>query len=413
MSEHESRLRRFILDSGIGPDTMDSELFIRSFIDQMQRGINKQPSSLGMIPTYLSCEERLPLNEYAVAIDAGGTNFRTALLCFREDGAVMEHYKSYPMPGTKAPVSWEEFISFAADCVRPLMQYTERIGICISFPTTVFPDSDGVIEHFTKEVNISGFEGRHVCRDLLAALNIPSARACIINDTAAVLLSALAGGAPSEGLVGLINGTGTNTCVQVPCRSLGLPGDGRMIVDIESGGFKPPQRSDIDLRLDAATASPGVYTEEKLVSGAYLGEICRLALIEAAGQGLFSKPTAALILRLSQLQSPIADSLACGVKPDFIADEADLNAAAQIAQAVYKRAAKHIACTLSAIYRFSGTAAGSSVTVSADGSVFRKSSVFRAALEDYTAQYCPQLHLSFTETENATIIGTAIAALIN
>lgn len=107
-----------------------------------------------MIPTYVSCDRKLPLNKYAVAIDAGGTNFRTALLKFTEDGASLEQFNSYPMPGTRGKVTWQEFICFAADCIRPLMRYTDRIGICISFPTEVTPERDGIICRLTKEVNL-------------------------------------------------------------------------------------------------------------------------------------------------------------------------------------------------------------------------------------------------------------------
>ena len=99
----------------------------------------------------------------------------------------------------------------------------------------------------------------------------PGASAVVVNDTTAVLLSGLVSGADGAGLIGLINGTGTNVCCQADV------GGRKMIVDVESGGFIPPQRSEIDAALDAATAVPGVSMEEKLVSGAYLGERCRRA----------------------------------------------------------------------------------------------------------------------------------------
>ena len=151
---NEAAVKNFIASAGIGPDSVDAELFINRFMAEMQNGVDKKESSLPMIPTYVSCDRKLPLNKYAVAIDAGGTNFRTALLKFTEDGASLEQFNSYPMPGTRGKVTWQEFICFAADCIRPLMRYTDRIGICISFPTEVTPERDGIICRLTKEVNL-------------------------------------------------------------------------------------------------------------------------------------------------------------------------------------------------------------------------------------------------------------------
>ena len=232
--------------------------------------------------------------------------------------------------------------------------------------------------------------------------------AICLNDTTAVLLSGLAAGAESEGLVGLINGTGTNVCCQLPRAVLGLEGEGRMIVDVESGGFIPPERGELDLLLDSGTASPGSYLEEKLVSGAYLGELCRLALRKAAGQGLFPRSASGL-LRLETLPTPQADSFGAGGPLEPFADPGEAEDARQIVSAVFRRAAKHVACTLAAVIEFSGLEVGRPTAIAADGSVFSKSILFRTALESYTADCCPGHSLYFVEQENATLIGAAAA----
>ena len=409
---NEDVVRNFIASAGIGPDSVDEELFINSFMAEMQKGVEKKESSLPMIPTYVSCDWKLPLEKYAVAIDAGGTNFRTALLKFTEDGASLEQFHSYPMPGTRGKVTWQEFIGFAAGCIRPLMRFTDRIGICISFPTEVTPDCDGIICRFTKEVNIEGFEGRRVCEDLLDALDMDGAQAMVLNDTTAVLLSGLVNRADPEGLIGLINGTGTNACCILPCSHLGM-GEGNMIVDIESGSFMPPWRSETDLYLDAHTNSPGVYPEEKLVSGAYLGEICRLALLQAAKEGLFSAVCAEKLSALEEFSTAEADGFGAGEESGIFSAPDDILTARMIIQAVFKRAAKHIACILSAVIRYTEIEEGHSVVVSADGSVFRKSRLFRPALEEYVSVLAAGWPVTYMEMENSTIIGTAVGALIH
>lgn len=414
MTGYRSKEQSFLEKLGLAPHAVNAELFIRSFMDEMGRGLEGKTGSLGMIPTYLSCGGALPKGKYAVAIDAGGTNFRTALISFPGDQAVIEHFASWPMPGTKGRISWNEFIAFAADRVKPLLKYTDRIGICISFPTTITPERDGIIQHFTKEVDIVGFEGHRVGRDLSDELGRSDLKVTVLNDTSAVLLSGLAAGAEAEGLIGLINGTGTNTCCQLPQGRLGLSGSGSMIVDIESGGFCPPERSAIDIALDRSTAAPGVYQEEKVVSGAYLGEICRLTMREAAEAGLFSQKTAENIRNIHELSTPIADRLGAGSEENALfASAKDAQFAGEIAQAVFGRAAKHIACTLAAVLRFCELDPKRQVTVSADGSVFRKSVLFRPALETYMASYAEEYRIKFVEMENSTIIGTAIGALMN
>lgn len=406
------QLDAFLRRTRLEPSAMDSALFIERFVKDMRAGMNGGKCSLGMIPTYLSGDSPLPENSMAVAIDAGGTNFRSALLRFDGAGAHIEEYSAYPMPGTHGEVSWSEFIGFAANCVKPYLKYTDRLGFCISFPIEITPEHDGFIHHTTKEVLINGYEGRLVCTDLRAALDMPELRATLINDTTAVLLSGLAAGADSGGLVGLINGTGTNVCCQLSCRDMGIDMPGRMIVDVESGGFVPPERGKFDLELDRASSSPGVYLEEKMVSGAYLGELCLMAMQDAARGGMFSSEAAGAVLSMRRLDTPDADAFGSGGHIDALTEGPDAEFAREIVRAVFERAAKHIACTLSAVAKTAGTGADGIMTVSADGSMFRKSRLFRPALEKFAVRYVPAREIRYIEMDDSTIIGTAIGALM-
>lgn len=64
----------------------------------MELGLAGHNSSLDMIPTYLTCGVPAPGSKAAV-IDAGGTNFRVALVAFTEGGPVIERMERYAMPG--------------------------------------------------------------------------------------------------------------------------------------------------------------------------------------------------------------------------------------------------------------------------------------------------------------------------
>ena len=289
-----SSVKDFIKAAGIGPNQTDRESFSRAFRAEMARGAARRGGSLAMIPTYLSAQGRLKPGDLAAAVDFGGTNFRAALVSIRAEGARLEEYSSRPSPGKDGAMRWEDFLAFTADCVRPLLRRTDKLGLCISFPTTITPEGDGLIHHFTKEIDITGYQGRAICRDLKETLGMPEAGFKAINDTTAVLLSALAAGAKADGLMGLIVGTGTNICCQMERRTLGLEGTGSMIVAMESGGFLSPDRTELDRLLDADTLSPGVYPEEKIVAGGYLGKLCSFALRAAAEKGLRLRFTASL-----------------------------------------------------------------------------------------------------------------------
>lgn len=401
----------FINKTAIGPDGTDAGVFMRLFKQEMERGAKKEGSSLAMIPTYVFLSGADVRDKCAAAIDMGGTNLRTALVRFDGHRAHLEHFSSRPTPGTEGRLSWQQFIDLLAEAVRPLMEHTDRLGICISFPTTISPDGDGTIQRFTKEVDIEGFEGRRVCRDLAAALGRADLNIKALNDTTAVLLSGLAAGKDSGGLLGLINGTGTNICCQLPCQSLGVSGSGNMIIAVESGGFQPPDRNATDRRLDEATIAPGVYLEEKIVSGAYLGQLCLLALSAAAEEGLFSPESITRISAVKALSTPEMDYFGSGGESALFADKADADRGREIVRAVFARAAKHIALSLAATMDYT-LGDRTDITISADGSVLRKSRLFKKYLPEFMAQYTPGRNVEFLMIDDSTIIGTAIGALI-
>lgn len=406
-----TRVEDFIISSAIGPEGTDAQLFMRRFREDMERGLSKQQSSLAMIPAYVCCSDTEIEGKSAIAIDIGGTNLRVALVRFDSNSAAIEHFKAYPTPGTKGALKWEEFINVIADAVKPLTAYADKIGICISFPAAITPERDALIHHFTKEVNVCGFESRLVCRELAQALGVDGIEIKAVNDTTAVLLSGLSAGKDRRGLLGFINGTGTNICCQIDCGRLGLNCGEKMIVDVESGGFRPPDKNEIDRRLDSATISPGVYEEEKVVSGAYLGELCALAFQEAARQGVFSKESAERVMAADIVRTPDMDAFAAGEVCSLFVSEMDAAKARKIVEAVFKRAAKHTALSLVSCADHS-LEPGQGVVISADGSVFRKSALFREALCDYVSRYAQGRKFVFITMEDSTLIGTAIGALI-
>ena len=101
--------------------------------EEMERGLAGEVCSLPMIPTYLSDDGAIPRNRPVVVIDAGGTNFRKALITFDDSGYRVEGLSKWKMPGTERPATWEEFISFTANNIISLMDKADKVGFCFSF----------------------------------------------------------------------------------------------------------------------------------------------------------------------------------------------------------------------------------------------------------------------------------------
>jgi hexokinase len=425
--DYSDPTRTFLARHGMAPESVDFPSVTAAFLGDMTAGLAGEPSSLRMIPTYLSPEGTLPLGVPAAVIDAGGTNFRTALVAFTEAGPEIDRFKLSRMPGSDKPVSWDEFISFAADRLLPLLDQAKAVGFCFSYPTEETPDRDGRLITLTKQVALNGFEGRLICSDLKAELaerGVGTRAVTLLNDTPAVLLSGAfmlrSGG--YDGLVGLISGTGTNTCCALPAAAipkLGCDGKGRMLINLESGGFSRLPRGDFDAALDNRTTDPGAYRHEKMTSGAYIGELCRLTLCGAAADGLFLARTASQLFTPGALCAAEADRLASGADDGgLFGSDRDRRMAAEICRAVFDRAARCIACNLAAILILTdaGTAPERPTCVCVDGSMFSRSIIFRPLLERYLAvsvAECFGRHAVLRTTDNATLLGAAAAALLN
>jgi hexokinase len=88
-----------------------------------------------------------------------------------------------------------------------------------------------------------------------------------------------------------------------------------------------------------------------------------------------------------------------------------------IIDAVFERAARFVAINLTAVIMKSGKGTNpcAPVCVTADGSTFYKSKIFRTKLDHYIKTFANDkmnVYCEFVKAENGTLIGTAIAGLI-
>ena len=131
MTVYSEKAKEFLARHGMDPERIDPDACIGAMKTQMESGLNGGPCSMEMIPTFLSNDGALPHGSGAVVIDAGGTNFRCALVRFTEDGPVVSDMLKCRMPGIGESCSWDEFIRFTADRIEPLMDRADVIGFCL------------------------------------------------------------------------------------------------------------------------------------------------------------------------------------------------------------------------------------------------------------------------------------------
>jgi hexokinase len=304
-------LAEFARFYGFHYDICDPAVLVRDVLIDMERGLSGRQSSLPMIPAYISPGAGAAPGKTVLALDAGGTNLRAALVRFDENGkARAEDSRKGPMPGTQGPVGAEEFFDRIAETAAPLLEKApgvEGIGFTFSYPMEITDDADGVLLAFSKEVDAPEVIGRRIGRGLREALARRKLRAperlVLLNDTVATLLSGLAeipprgdlGGEPGAGgpggpVIGFILGTGFNTAYpekRIPKIGFDSPRAPQIVV-CETGNFAPRYLGILDREYDATTKNPGAYTLEKSTAGAYLGPLTFHALKQAVRDGLLT-----------------------------------------------------------------------------------------------------------------------------
>lgn len=418
----------FLNEYGMSPERIDPVIYASEMLEDMRRGLAGEASDMPMIPTYLKNDGAVPLGVPTVVIDAGGTNFRRALVTFTESGCRVEELEKCRMPGIAAPISWDEFISFVADKIEPLMGKADRIGFCFSYTAEVTPDIDGRVVRIDKEVTVRGCEGKLVGASLMAELarrGIHGKKIVVLNDTVAVLLggSAIPDKSAYSGFFGQVSGTGTNTCCAVPYRDikkLARDEPGEILVNLESGMYAGMPRGKFDLMLDAQSKEPGRKFFEKMTAGVYLGELTRLMLLQAAADGLLSPACAERVFELHRIDSAVIDMWASGehIADELCADRREADFIRSLSLAMIERSARCMCACIGAMLLLTdaGRCADKPACICAEGSLVQKSRHYRPMLEKLLRDDIGGRlgrYAVLRVGEETTLPGSAAAALLN
>jgi hexokinase len=179
-----------------------------------------------------------------------------------------------------------------------------RLGFTFSFPVRQIGINRGELIRWTKGFNIPDAVGKDVCQllqDEIDLLKLPVRVAALVNDTVGTLMArSYTSPGKTSTLLGAIFGTGTNGAYVEKLSKITKPmqGDydkttGEMVVNTEWGSFdnglKVLPNTPYDHKLDKDSVNPGIQMFEKRISGMFLGELLRIALV-----AMISKPEVSL-----------------------------------------------------------------------------------------------------------------------
>jgi hexokinase len=427
------RIETFLKQNGLDVDGIDREGLLKTFEEEMAAGLAGKPSSLMMIPSFISIDKPVKTNTPVLVLDAGGTNLRAAVVKIDAQGKTeIGAFSKRPMPGTQGEVSAEGFYDAFADFLMPIIAESESIGFCFSYPAEITPDCDAKLLRWSKQIQVPSVVGTMIGSGLLKHLAQRGyrRRAVILNDTVATLLAGKSAGVAKDysAYVGFILGTGTNTAyvernARITKRT-DLDKAGSMVINVESGAFLKVKQSLFDKAMDAATNDCGHYAFEKMISGAYLGWLGFTVLAEAAKAGLFSASAAAKIASLKPVSSKCLDDF-CGGAPtpdnpfsDAAFSAADRASVVMLCTPVFARAAVLTAVNLaSAILKTGeGKDAARPVCVNLDGSTYYKTRTadFQSRVQrELKALLAPRgIAYELIQVDESPVIGAAVAGLM-
>ena len=393
MENFSDRTARFFARHGFETaETLDRESLVSAFLSEMDKGLSHEPSSLRMIPAYVRLGGKVSDRDAAVVLDAGGTNFRSALVSGR--GEIKDRLNR-PMPGTRGEVGKAEFYAAFAEEVRRLRgrATVSRIGWCFSYTCEATPDLDARLLEWSKNIRAPSIVGDFVGRELV--YRIGKGSVAIVNDTVATLLA----GKSKEGTreygsyIGFILGTGTNAAYVEP--SLG-----GMVVNSESGAFDKIAQSDFDRAADAKNERPGTFVFEKMIAGAYLGNVGLTIDLDDFASGRVR----------GDRDNPLAA---------VFADSGEAATARELVFPVFARAAVLSAAQLAAfaVKSESGRDQARPVAICADGSTYYKTrtvsfpDIVRMELDRLLTSARGIHYEILPQIDDAPMVGAAIVAL--
>jgi hexokinase len=161
-----------------------------------------------------------------------------------------------------------------------------------------------------------------------------------------------------------------------------------------------------------------------MISGGYFGPLCLLALKTAAKEGFFSEATTSGLLALPELSSEEVNFFILDAKSgrsplsSIIKDKDDVEGCLQIVNCLLNRAALLVAGNLASVILKTnkGKTIERPILVTVEGSVYYKLHNYRTLIDTYLRSYLSgdrERFVEFMEVKQSSLVGAALAALIN
>ena len=399
-------------------ETIQNELFISfeqiakistAFCREMQAGLGKKPSSLKMLTSFLD-KPRGDEQGCFIALDFGGTNVRVLVVellgqgkfCVKKQLAkplkAIDGEYDYGSPTATAQQLFDFLAAEIAAAAEGNLQY--GLGHTFSFPCSQQSVNSARLLHWTKEIDTRGVEGQDVTVLLQESLGRRGVRnvkpLAVINDTTGTLLTAAYQDPDVD--VGSICGTGHNTCYAQP-----LSGGGFMIMNMESGNFNKLDRTKYDMQLDRDSDRPGEQILEKMTSGRYLGELCRLILSDGIHKGAVA---AHLLAGYERPYSLTTEHMARFIE----SKDARFKLIKVVAAALLRRSARLVAASYGGIFQHLDGGVNRH-TVAVDGSLYEKAPGYKEEINNVLQHiFGDGENMRTVAVKDGSGIGAAIAA---
>ncbi|KAG0049037.1 glucokinase [Linnemannia elongata] len=276
------------------------EKVINGLNDELVEGLStNDPKNITQQPSFIT---RLPTGKETglyLAIDMGGTNLRTAAVHLLGDGQVGVTMEKHEITHELKTGTGQAMFDWIADCTAALLKSVAldmgnaelQMGVTFSFAIQQTAINRGKVLAMGKGFDLSDVMGKDL-KDLLeggfARKNLPVTVSAIINDTVGTLVSH-AYVSPST-KIGVILATGTNAAYIERASEVSKykgPACDQMILNTEwdaMGKAEYLPQTKYDKEIDAVSLVPGFQEFEKMVSGLYMGELVRLALVDLIEQ---------------------------------------------------------------------------------------------------------------------------------
>lgn len=377
---------------------------------KIEEGLKKDGMEIPDIPTHIVPKTDIKEGK-VLTLDWGGTNFRAAIVEFKNGKPTILEIKKKPLSaketaGFKQDDLFREMAALVSE-LKNLDKNVTQIGYCFSYPAASRLNGDAILLRWTKGIEILEMIEKPVGESLLKYLNSHKGIDTtftdikVINDTVACLFAGLSE-TGYDTYMGLIVGTGTNMASLMPLdkiEKLNSKETGLIPINLESGNFQPPYLTIIDGLVDAMSNNKGYQRFEKAISGGYLGEIFKTVFCDEKIKYDFDGGDLAKTINNPE-QNP--------------------KERVEVAQWIYDRSAKLVAASLAGLVQVlvAQDKSVKKICLAADGSVFwgkdRNNQPYYKELVLKELQNLLPAGVSVTiidEMSDPNLIGSAIAAL--